>query len=871
MSTHRKLWALCVCFLCSGFNPLLGHASRADRQEIFVSGEGGYHTYRIPSLLTTPQGAVLAFCEGRKNGRGDSGDIDLLVKRSEDGGSTWTPAEVVWQDADNTCGNPCPVIDERTGYIHMLMTWNLGSDGGGALHDGTSQGTRRVFYCRSEDDGRTWSPAVEITARAKDARWWWYATGPGVGIQLKTGPYAGRLVIPCNHTAPEYYYGAHVLYSDDAGETWERSGTIAPSCNESQVVELSDGRLLMNMRSQAKPGSGRERNGYRSVAYSADGGATWSAPEFDPHLGDPICQASLIRYDSNRHLFSNPSPEIQAGRGERKRMTLRMSLDDGETWPHSLLIDEGPSAYSCLARLPNGSIGLLYEAGTSIVLTILPLSSLDQAKVSGLPAEGGSRPNVLFLAVDDLRDWVNCMGGYAGVVHTPNIDRLAAQGMLFTNAHCTSPKCAPSRAAILTGLRPSTTGLYDNGHWWLPNLPQVVTMPKHFQNAGYRVVGSGKIFHHTAGNNPPNQWNDYFNLTFRNDPWFRSDQTNYPWSQSSPNPAGFPFSGVHGLGHENDWGALNIADNEYEDSLSTDYAVHFLENRTSEANSQPFFLACGLFRPHLPWYVPEKYFDLYPLDEVVLPEVKEDDLDDVPAGGRAFAISRQDDFALIRKADKWKHAVRAYLASITFADEQLGRILDALANSLHSQSTIIVLWSDHGWHLGEKQHWHKSTLWEEATRIPLIVSVPGLQPGRCERPVGLIDVYPTLIELAGLDPITPHDGISLCPLLSQPEMPWNRPAVTEFQLGNAAVRTDRYRYIRYRDGGEELYDHERDPREWNNLASSAAHAGIKQELASWLPTHWAEEAAPKRAFDFDPHEFTWKNKKTGEVFRGKDE
>ena len=177
------------------------------------------------------------------------------------------------------------------------------------------------------------------------------------------------------------------------------------------------------------------------------------------------------------------------------------------------------------------------------------------------------RPNVLFLAVDDMKDWVNCLGGYEGAVHTPNIDRLAGRGILFMNAHCPSPKCAPSRAAIMTGLRPSTTGLYDNGHWWLPNLPDVVTVPQHFRNHGYRVVGAGKIFHHTAGNNPPNQWDDFLRLTFRNDPWFRTVRTNYPWSEFGPDPVGFPFSGVPGLGHENDWGSLPIADEQYDDAL----------------------------------------------------------------------------------------------------------------------------------------------------------------------------------------------------------------------------------------------------------------------------------------------------------------
>ena len=483
-------------------------------------------------------------------------------------------------------------------------------------------------------------------------------------------------------------------------------------------------------------------------------------------------------------------------------------------------------------------------------------------------AESTSRPNVLFLCVDDMKDWVNCLGGYDGQVHTPNIDRLAARGVLFTNAHCASPKCAPSRAALLTGLRPSTTGLYDNGHWWLPNLPDVVTIPMHFRNHGYHVVGAGKVFHHTAGNHPPNQWDEFQRLTFQEDPWFRGVKLNYPWSRHRPYPAGFPFSGVKGLGHENDWGSLPIADSEYDDARTTQFAVEFLQRERGKSDA-PFFLACGLFRPHLPWYVPRKYFDLYPVDEIVLPNVLDNDLDDLPAEGQRLAKDRRGDFNTIRKAEKWKQAVRAYLASITCADARLGQVLDALEESPHAGNTIIVMWSDHGWHLGEKQHWHKSTLWEESTRVPFIISAPDHRPGICSRPVSLIDLYPTLNELAALKAIKSHDGQSLVPLLQNPKAEWDRPAVIEFRRGNAAVRSERYRYIRYHDGGEELYDHEVDPNEWKNLAASAKHAVVREELAGWVTEDWAPSALTKKAFDFDYRTFTWTNRTTGAITSGK--
>lgn len=481
-------------------------------------------------------------------------------------------------------------------------------------------------------------------------------------------------------------------------------------------------------------------------------------------------------------------------------------------------------------------------------------------------ADADERPNVLFLVVDDMKDWVNCMDGYSGTVHTPHIDQLARRGMLFQNAHCVSPKCAPSRAAVLTGLRPSTTGLYDNGHWWYPNLPDVVTIPEHFRRQGYHVGGAGKIFHHTAGNHPPHVWDTFHRLTFQEDPWFRKATLNYPWSHPDERPNGFPFSGVAGLGHENDWGSLPIAAADYDDAVTTKFAVKFLQNQAD--SSAPFFLACGLFRPHLPWYVPQQYFDRYSLDDIVLPEVPEDDLDDLPDVGRQLAKDRRSDWHTIRKADRWKQAVQAYLASISCADARLGKILTALQQAKLADNTIVILWSDHGWHLGEKRHWHKSTLWEESTRVPLIMAGPGIRPGVCRRPVSLLDVYPTLNQLAQLPAVAACEGRSLLPLLQDPDTKWEYPAVTEFRPGNAAVRSERYRYIRYHDGGEELYDHASDPHEWNNLAATADYAHLKERLSRWLPDHWAPAADTKKAFEFDHQSFTWTHLETGRVISG---
>ena len=361
---QMKPLSIPLTFAFSFFLSQIGQAE-VDESVIFRSGEEGYSNYRIPSLINTKSGSLLAFCEARKDHRGDSGNIDLVVKRSTDGGKTWSRPLVVWDAGDHTAGNPCPVVDQRTGRIINIICWNLATDHGRDLHAGTSVDTRRVYQTHSDDDGLTWSGPKEITAKVKHPSWWWYATGPGVGIQLQKGPHKGRLVIPANHTA-EGYYGAHTLYSDDGGESWKISEIIKPTVNESQVVELSDGRLMINMRTQGAADTKRPYSGYRSIAYSSDGGESWTDPLFDDEPGDPICQASIIRYDANRILFSNPNPPISLERGPREQMTVRLSNDDGQTWTKELLIYDGPSAYSSLAKLPDGEIGLLYEKDKDI-------------------------------------------------------------------------------------------------------------------------------------------------------------------------------------------------------------------------------------------------------------------------------------------------------------------------------------------------------------------------------------------------------------------------------------------------------------------------------------------------------------------------
>jgi sialidase-1 len=330
--------------------------------DVFVSGTDGYHTYRIPAVVVTTNATVLAFCEGRKLSGSDTGEINLLLKRSTDAGKTWNSQQIIWSDGENTCGNPAPVIDRDTGTIWLLMTWNLGSEGEKKINAGTSQGSRRVFITSSQDDGLTWTRPREITTQVKRSSWRWYATGPVNGIQLTRGKYKGRLVIPANHTEMaadgNITTCSQIIYSDDHGATWHIGGVEDRFTNESTIAERVDGSLLHNMRSN----HGKNR---RAIASSEDGGATWSSVQSDETLIEPVCQASLLRCtwpgegQKSRLLFSNPASL------KREKMTVRLSYDEGATWPASRQLHAGPAAYSCLTMLPEGSVGCLYECGDS--------------------------------------------------------------------------------------------------------------------------------------------------------------------------------------------------------------------------------------------------------------------------------------------------------------------------------------------------------------------------------------------------------------------------------------------------------------------------------------------------------------------------
>ncbi|MDX1984404.1 MAG: sulfatase [Bryobacteraceae bacterium] len=468
--------------------------------------------------------------------------------------------------------------------------------------------------------------------------------------------------------------------------------------------------------------------------------------------------------------------------------------------------------------------------------------------------QGKDRPNVVFLSVDDMNDWVNSLGGYAGV-KTPNIDALGKRGVLFSNAHCASPLCNPSRTSLLTGMRPDTTGIYNNDQFLRPEHPDIETLPVYFKKNGYHVAGAGKVFHHTAGMNPPDQW-DEFKLQVFDDPWYRRDEW-YPWNKKIPAPQGHPFNGLKNFQGEFDWGILDRPDSEFGDSAAVQFGQEYLKRK----HTKPFFLAVGLWHPHIPMFAPKRFFDMYPENDIRLPVSPEDDLNDVPAMGQKFAAFRRSEHQRILAEGKWKEAVRAYLACVSFADHLIGQLVASLDASPYARNTVLVFWSDNGWHLGEKQHWHKSTLWERSTHVPLIIAAPGMRNAGTARTqaVSLLDLYPTLVELCGLPRNPRLEGESLAALLKNPKAK-HSPAVSTFEPGNHSVRTERWRYIRYRDGGEELYDRQTDPNEWKNLASLAEHAGLKRDLAKWIPKTSAPSRPGRDAYDFDFSTYTYKRK-----------
>lgn len=449
---------------------------------------------------------------------------------------------------------------------------------------------------------------------------------------------------------------------------------------------------------------------------------------------------------------------------------------------------------------------------------------------------------MLFIAIDDLNDWVGCLNEHPQA-KTPNIDSLAAAGMLFTNANCQAPICGPSRASLLSGLYPHTTGLYQQpkgkpmekdkqnfrGH----------LLPEYFASHGYETLAVGKITHGYSAKTAFQKYGGKF-------------------AGSGPKPAegkrfNYHLPDVPWTGTQTDWGTFPERDEEMTDHQAADWAIEQLKSK----HDSPFFLAVGFVRPHVPFYVPQKWFDEFPLKDIELPKIKNDDLDDVPKISRDIHVLPKYpklDFLQRNENEQFRKCVQAYLACGMFVDHQVGRVLKAFNESDYADNTVVVLFSDHGYHLGEKDRVSKHSLWEESIRVPMIV-VPArnhelhqaAKGKRCSQPVGLIDLYPTLTELCGLPAKKSNQGQSLRPLLQNPDTKWRWAILSTYARGNHTLRSERYRYLRFENGEEELYDQALDPYEWKNLAGDKIYTEVLEEFRTQLPKNEAKYHAANQS------------------------
>ena len=456
------------------------------------------------------------------------------------------------------------------------------------------------------------------------------------------------------------------------------------------------------------------------------------------------------------------------------------------------------------------------------------VACMANVSVYGATEQKQKKPNILFIAIDDLNDWTDMLEGNAQA-RTPQMDKLASKGIVFTNAHCAAPCCGPSRSAIMSGIRPSTSGNYINKNSLTHNpiLNNAVLLPEFFQQHGYYVSGAGKLFH-----------GYHFNYEVKG----RGFDEYYPSkTQDLPSFEGLKFSSKLPLGgwsRTADWGPLrpDVTVDDHPDGKTAKWVKgELLEGQLRE----PFFLGAGLFEPHLPNYAPQKYFDQFPLEDIKLPDgFLENDLDDVPVAHAKMAHNPW--LKRIREMGQWKPAIQAYLACTAMVDDLVGQIVEALEKSKYADNTIVVLWSDHGFHHGEKGRWGKYSLWERATRVNFIWVVPGVTEAGsvCSKPVNLLDIYPTLASLTGCEPPANQlEGNDLSVLIKDPEALWDEATVTTFGYKNYGVRSGRYRYIVYEDGSEELYDHTNDKWEWENLAGNLQFAAVKKDMRKWIPVH----------------------------------
>jgi len=450
-------------------------------------------------------------------------------------------------------------------------------------------------------------------------------------------------------------------------------------------------------------------------------------------------------------------------------------------------------------------------------------------------------PNILFIAVDDMNDWVGCLNGHPDAI-TPNIDRLAARGTLFTNAHTAAPVCNPSRTAFLSGRAPYSTGVYQNGDPWpaAKALKDIAFLPLHFRNHHYRTMMGGKLFHTSPKNLAD---------AFHEDAGRMGAQSFKVIADDFPDPFK-DLSGVHNFAVH--WGGL---EGEKADQLSDPKIAAWAADRLADDYEEPFLLMVGFHRPHTPLTSPKEFWDQFDREKLTLPPLNPNDLDDMPWMGRQVAIAGFQDmegghYKQITERGHHRDVLKGYLAACTFVDAQIGKVLDALDASPHRDNTIVVLFSDHGWGIGERYHFKKWGLWDDTTHVPFIIHVPGITKAGSQTDAGvtLLDLYPTLVDLCGIDaPGHPLDGHSLRPLLENPNTTWARPALTTYGPNNHALRSSRWRYIRWADGSEELYDHKNDPNEWHNIAKDSSNDAIKSRLAKHFPKNNLQAVASNHA------------------------
>ncbi|MBD3377676.1 sulfatase-like hydrolase/transferase [candidate division KSB1 bacterium] len=494
------------------------------------------------------------------------------------------------------------------------------------------------------------------------------------------------------------------------------------------------------------------------------------------------------------------------------------------------------------------------------------LSTLAVAPVTVAQKTNTLRNNVLFITIDDLNDWIGCLGGHPQA-RTPNIDRLASQGMLFRNAHCAVPVCGPSRGAIFTGLQPWKTGNFSNGdkNAFKSIGREFKTLPQDLRKAGYNTYGAGKLLHGNINQYPIDDMFTDYGPEYEKWLPFTDKEIVYTDKElnGSVDKSMIKRKVDRGPGKLNvtlplndmprernpgsrridsfDWGGLPVDDSEMGDYQTAEWAIDKLKQK----QDNPFFLGVGIYRPHIPLYVPQKYVDMFPPDQIQLPNIRKDDLSDLPPVARDLALKEYTagTHKIVVEHNQWRKAVSCYLACVAFVDAQVGRVLDALDASPYRENTTIVLWSDHGWHLGEKEHWGKYTGWERSTHSPLIIVPPKNSQTKykagqtCDHPVGLVDIYPTVLDLIHFPQNDQLDGKSLVPLLRDSESKLSDHVVTSFGRGNHTVRTNTWRYTRYYDGSEELYDVQHDPNEFHNLANQAKYNPVKQELKGKCPAY----------------------------------